>query len=74
MDKAVQRIIDGTEPKEHDYRRPGKPMPSIMEVKRKPDEHMKWHLRHKPYGGETIADDKRAPEQLPKTAAGDTTS
>lgn len=49
MDKAVQRIIDGTL-KQHDYRRPSKPAAPIAELRRKPDEHMMWHLRHRPYG------------------------
>lgn len=50
MDKAVKRIVDGTEPKHPNYRKPGRPMPPAEEVRRKPDEHMMWYLRHKPYG------------------------
>lgn len=50
MDKTVKQIIDDTEPKHPDYRRPGKPMPAAEEMRCRPDEHMMWHLRHRPYG------------------------
>lgn len=50
MDKAVQQIVDGTVPKRPDYHRPGRPMPAAEETRRRPDEHMMWHLRHRPYG------------------------
>lgn len=50
MDKAAQQIIDGTAPKRHDYRRLRKPIPAAEEMRCRASEHMRWHLRHKPYG------------------------
>lgn len=41
-----------------------------MNLKRRPDEHMLWHLRHKPYGGGTIENDEKSAEQLSEAAAG----
>lgn len=59
MDKAVKQIVDGTAPKRPDYRRPGRPMPAAEEMRRRPDEHMMWHLRHKPYGrGDSSAEQR----------------
>lgn len=51
MDKIAQQIIDGTAPKKRDYRKPIRPAPPLAETKRRPDKHMEWHLRHRPYGG-----------------------
>lgn len=47
VNKTAQQIVDSKEPM---GKRCIKPAPPIVQLQRRPDEHMKWHLRHKPYG------------------------
>lgn len=47
VNQTAQQIVDSKEPM---GKRCIKPAPPIVQLQRRPDEHMKWHLRHKPYG------------------------
>ena len=55
LNKTARQIVDGKEPV---GKRCIKPAPPIAQLQRRPDEHMIWHLRHKPYerGGDGDAD------------------